>query len=167
MILYDGYDISAGGPGTFEIFEEDECAKKCIDTIGCRGFTMVPNEPYKGCHLKENFGFRNVQKHSRTDLVSGVLCGGSRDKNGKIKRSKGKKLISDYKLIHFIDRCRKIEGQGCDGAVRQGHWEHVFLKKLAGQTEESCTDACLIDEDCNDFILMANGDCYLLRIGQK
>ena len=84
MIFYDGYDISAGGPGTYEIFDEEECAKKCIETIGCRGFTMVPNEPYKGCHLKENFGFRDIKKHSRP-LVSGVLCDGSKDKYGKLK----------------------------------------------------------------------------------
>ena len=58
MVLYNGYDISSGGPGSYEIYNADDCAAKCIETFGCEGFTMVPTEPYKGCHLKSSSVFR-------------------------------------------------------------------------------------------------------------
>ena len=59
MVFYDGYDISSDGPGSFEIYNENDCAAKCIETIGCKGFTMVGLEPYRGCHLKSSFGFKH------------------------------------------------------------------------------------------------------------
>ena len=58
MVFYDGYDINSDGPGSFEIYNEKDCAAKCIETIGCKGFTMIPSEPNKGCHLKSSFGFK-------------------------------------------------------------------------------------------------------------
>ena len=61
MVLYNGYDISSAGPGSFEIYNADDCAAKCIETFGCEGFTMVPTEPYKGCHLKSSSVFRQTK----------------------------------------------------------------------------------------------------------
>ena len=72
MIFFDGYDIEAGVP---DVPTVDECAKQCIVTADCEGFTFVPNQPYKGCYLKANFGVEGLKKRTdRTDLISGVVC---------------------------------------------------------------------------------------------
>ena len=70
MIFFDGYDIEAGVP---DVPTVDECAKQCIVTADCEGFTFVPTQPYKGCYLKANFG---VEKFSARppQVVSGVVC---------------------------------------------------------------------------------------------
>ena len=82
MIFYDGFDIDAEGPSPLPIPDVETCAQECIKTLNCRGFTW---EPPSFCNLKENFGYRDVNKSSKTELVSGVLCDGSKDKHGKLK----------------------------------------------------------------------------------
>ena len=71
MIFFDGYDIEAPGPeGSL-----DDCAKQCIGTANCEGFTFFPTQPHKGCYLKANFGVEGLKKKTaRPDLVSGVVC---------------------------------------------------------------------------------------------
>ena len=83
MIFYDGYNIDAEGLSPVPIEDYQECAQECIKTLNCRGFTWEP--PYL-CHLKVNVGYRNVQKSSKTGLVSGILCDGNNDEShGKFK----------------------------------------------------------------------------------
>ena len=60
MVFYNGYDINSDNLGSYEIYNEDDCAAKCIETFGCKGFTMVPIEPSKGCHLKSSLVFRET-----------------------------------------------------------------------------------------------------------
>ena len=71
MVFYDGYDISSDGPGSFEIYNENDCAAKCIETIGCKGFTMVGLEPYRGCHLKSSFGFKHNMLYYTYIIING------------------------------------------------------------------------------------------------
>ena len=63
--------------------------------------------------------------------------------------------------------CKKTERQGCWAGG--SFWNALFIRKLTDQTEDSCTIACLEDQECNDFVLKTTGPdigfCYLLRTG--
>ena len=78
MIIFEGYDISADGPKDLLYTTVEECAAACLETPGCTGFVMVPNDPWSGCFIKdEDFSASAIERDTRRpDTISAVMCDG-------------------------------------------------------------------------------------------
>merc|ERR1711868_334799 len=69
------------------------------------------------------------------------------------------KLLNSFLLASATAGTCEISpgGQGCSGGPK---WEPTFLRKISGQTTDTCKDLCLEDEKCSEFII-AGTACYL------
>ena len=124
-------------------------ACRCSDTYGSKG------EDADGCDMICFQDPEGVQK-----------CGGKKRNSVFEIQKDDPDSPNDPALIKsfgITKTCKKTDGQGC------GDSGEINLRILTGQTEQSCTDACLTDYECNDFILKTGGlqvgYCYLLRTG--
>merc|ERR1712023_420187 len=69
------------------------------------------------------------------------------------------KLLNSFLLASATAGTCEISpgGQGCSVGPK---WESTFLRKISGQTTDTCKDLCLEDEKCSEFII-SSSSCYL------
>merc|ERR1711868_122807 len=69
------------------------------------------------------------------------------------------KLLNSFLLASATaGTCEKSGNYGCTGGTKS---DRHFLRWITGQTADTCKSECLKDEECQDFVLVWSGTCYL------
>merc|ERR1711868_207447 len=69
------------------------------------------------------------------------------------------KLLNSFLLASATaGTCEKSGNYGCAGGTKS---DRHFLRWITGQTADTCKSECLKDEECQDFVLVWSGTCYL------